>query len=58
MARKIIEHFAETGETIERDMTEEEEAQAELDMQIFQIQEPVVEETPVADEPVVEGEQP
>jgi hypothetical protein len=33
MIRKIVEHFAATGETIERDMTEEEEAQADLDEQ-------------------------
>lgn len=33
MTRRIVEHFAATGETIERDMTEEEEAQADLDEQ-------------------------
>jgi hypothetical protein len=33
MTRKIVEHFATTGETIERDMTEEEETQADLDLE-------------------------
>ena len=61
MTRRIVEHFAMTGETIERDMNEAEEAQADLDEQNVIDQStrndvPVVAEEPVDD--LVEGEQP
>lgn len=63
MTRRIVEHFAATGETIERDMTETEEAQADLDLETLQtenasVDEPAIDETPVVDETPVEGEQP
>jgi hypothetical protein len=45
MTNKIMVHDYATGESYEREMTTEEQAQADLDMQTFQIQEPVVGES-------------
>lgn len=58
MTAQIMVHDCITGESYLRDMTEEEIAQAEIDLQIpKQWQNYVSEEESVADEPV-EGEQP
>ena len=51
MSRRIMIHDFVTGQSYERDMTETEEAQADLDQKTFQAQEETVDD-------LVEGEQP